>query len=511
MNTSENILQMMNCRKEFPGVVALDDVSFYVRRGEVHGLMGENGAGKSTIMKILAGLLPLDGGEILYDNQPFFPRNPKDALEKGISMIHQELNMIPDMTVEENLFIGREKTASFGVVKKRELYHDALDEIAALGINLNPHEKVKNLSVAQMQMIEIMKATSCNADIIIMDEPTSAITDAEVEKLFEIIALLKKKNKAIIYISHKMDEIFHICDHVTVLRDGKLIDSRPIKAIDEQSLISLMVGRELKDMYVKDAYAKEEPALCETVLEVEGLCCEGVFEDVSFRLKRGEILGVSGLMGAGRTEIMESIFGLRKVTGGRIRIHGKEINVKSPKTAIKNGIAFITEDRKQYGLNLVGSVKTNCSIAYLKKILRGNFVVNSKEEVRVVDGYIDALKIKTPTRETPVNSLSGGNQQKVVIAKWLMGEPDIIIMDEPTRGIDVGAKSEIYKIMDQLVRSGKSIIMISSEMPELIGMSDRIIVVHAGKVKGEFKCEECNQEILLECAIGNKGGQKDEK
>lgn len=506
-NGNEYILQMKNCRKEFPGVLALDDVSIFIKRGEVHALMGENGAGKSTIMKILAGIYSLDKGEIFLDGKPFIAKHPKDALVNGISMIHQELNMLLDMTVEENLFIGRELSGAVGVVKKRQLLKEAKKQIDDLGLDLNPAMQVRELSVAQMQMIEIMKATSVNADIIIMDEPTSAITDREVAKLFEIIRWLKSQNKAVIYITHKMEEVFEIADLVTVLRDGKLIGTKPIGELDQQALISMMVGRELKDMYVKNAPVEGGYDLDEITLEVEGLEREEEFSGISFNLKRGEILGISGLMGAGRTEIMESIFGLRKLKKGKIKVHGKEVTIKNPQQAIKNGLAFISEDRKLYGLNLRGTVKTNLTMAYIKMILRGNFLLDFRKERKLVNKAIDSISIKTPSIETLVSSLSGGNQQKVIVAKWLMGEPDILIMDEPTRGIDVGAKAEIYKIMDFLAKKGKSIIMISSEMPELLGMSDRIVVVHDGQVKGEFMRNECSQESLLECAIGNKGGR----
>lgn len=502
---SAYILEMKHCRKEFPGVVALDDVSLYVKRGEVHALMGENGAGKSTIMKILAGIYTQDKGEILFDGEHFKPKNPKDALHKGISMIHQELNMLLDMTVEENLFIGREETGGAGIVKKRQLLKQAKKQIDSLGLHLDPSTKVRDLSVAQMQMIEIMKATSVDADIIIMDEPTSAITDIEVAKLFEIIHWLKSQDKAIIYITHKMEEVFQIADVVTVLRDGRLIGTKPISELNQQALISMMVGRDLTDMYVKNAEVQGDYNPDEISLEVKDLERENEFSDISFYLKRGEILGISGLMGAGRTEIMESIFGLRKLKKGRIYVHGKEAHIKNPVQAIKNGLAFISEDRKLYGLNLRGSVKTNLTLAYMKMILRGNFVLNFKKERQLVENAIDSISIKTPSMETLISSLSGGNQQKVIVAKWMLGEPDILIMDEPTRGIDVGAKAEIYKIMDQLAKRGKSIIMISSEMPELLGMSDRVVVVHDGRVKGEFMRNECTQESLLECAIGNRG------
>ena len=501
-NSDEYILQMKHCRKEFPGVVALDDVSLYLKRGEVHALMGENGAGKSTIMKILAGIYTLDSGEILFDGKPFVAKSPKDSMEKGISMIHQELNMQQEMTVEENLFMGRELSGPLKVVKTRALKELAQKHFEELGIDMNVKAKISELSVAQMQMVEIVKATSYNSDIIIMDEPTSAITDREVEKLFEIIENLKKQNKAIVYISHKMDEIFKISDRITVIRDGKFIASAPKSEMDNDKLVSLMVGREMKDMYTKDSPQTTEYDENEMRLEVQGLCSDA-FEDVSFNLKKGEILGVYGLMGAGRTEVVETIFGLRKATAGTVKINGQQVKIKSPAQAIAQGIAFVSEDRKLFGLNLVSSVKTNICDVYLEKITKLKYLLNFKSEKNIVDSYISKLRIKTPHRDTIVGTLSGGNQQKVVLSKWMLGEPDIIIMDEPTRGIDIGAKAEIYKIMDQFVKAGKSIIMISSEMPELMGMSDRVIVLHSGKKTGELNRDDFDQEKLLVCALAD--------
>jgi len=359
-----------------------------------------------------------------------------------------------------------------------------------------------SLSVAQMQMVAIVKAIAFDAEVIIMDEPTSAITDREVTQLFEVVEKLKRQDKAIIYISHKMDEIFQIADMITVMRDGCHITTQKTTELSREAVIRLMVGRELSNMYTKDGEAAKDYDSAEIMMEVSGLSKNGEFENISFDLRKGEILGISGLMGDGRTEVMETIFGLRKADAGSIRIKGQKVKIKNPGIAIANGLAFVSEDRKLYGLNLMGSIKSNISMAYLKKVLLGGIVLNFKREKRVVDDLMQQLKVKATSRETIVNNLSGGNQQKVIVAKWLMGEPDIFIMDEPTRGIDVGAKAEIYKIMDTLTKQGKSIIMISSEMPELLGMSDRIIVMHERKITGRFNREECNQELLMTCSVG---------
>ncbi|MCU6735826.1 sugar ABC transporter ATP-binding protein [Diplocloster agilis] len=499
---TDYIVEMKNCRKVFPGVVAVNDVSLSLRRGEVHALIGENGAGKSTIMKILAGILPLDGGEILYEGEPFSPKNPLQVLEKGISMIPQELDLVPDMSVWENIYCGQEKTTKLGVINKKVMIAETQKIFDELGIQISPLSKIYKLSVAQMQMVTIVKAIAFDADVIIMDEPTSAITDREVAHLFEVIAKLKNQQKAIVYISHKMDEIFQIADMITVMRDGCHIVTKKASELTREEVIHHMVGRDLSNMYTKDGARTEEFDPEEVLLEVNGLSKEGQFEDISFDLKRGEILGVSGLMGAGRTEVMETIFGLRKADKGTIRIKGRDVRVKNPGIAIRRGLAFVSEDRKLYGLNLSGTIKTNITMAYLSQILLGRLIIQFKKERFVVDDLMGQLKVKATSRETVVNNLSGGNQQKVIIAKWLMGEPDIFIMDEPTRGIDIGAKAEIYKIMDTLAKRGKSIIMISSEMPELLGMSDRVIVMHEGRITGKFTREECNQEILMTCSVG---------
>ena len=498
---SEYILEIKNCRKEFPGVVALDDVSLYLKRGEIHALVGENGAGKSTIMKILAGIYTKDAGEILFDGKPFAAKKPVEALEKGISMVHQELDLIPDMTVEANVFAGRERTRG-PVVDTKFMTQETKRLMDELGIDLDPKTKVRNLSTAQQQMVAIVRAIAFNADVIIMDEPTSAITDREVEKLFEIIRRLKEQDKAIVYISHKMDEIYALTDRITVLRDGKLIGSLDTRDATPEKLIHMMVGRDLSDMFVKTAPKSEDYDENEVLLSVCDLTRDGEFHDISFDVKRGEVLGFYGLMGAGRTEIMETVFGLRKADEGTVTLKGKRI--KSVSGAIRNGLAFITEDRKRYGLNLIASVKDNITIAYLKKVLRGGCLMNFKEERTVADNLIEKLRIKCASRDVLAGTLSGGNQQKIVIAKWFLGDPDVLIMDEPTRGIDIGAKAEIYKLIDSLAKSGKAVIMISSETPELLGMSDRVIVMHEGTMTGEFTREEVDQNTLMACAIGER-------
>lgn len=499
----EYIVDIRHIHKEFYGVVALEDVSIQIKRGEVHALLGENGAGKSTIMKILAGIYQSDKGEILYDDEPFAPKTPYDARVRGISMIPQELDLMPDLTVADNIFAGNEITDSFGILKRKQMQKRALDLLEKLNLDIKPNAYLRELSLAKWQMIALVKAIAFNSEVIIMDEPTSAITDRETDKLFKVIDDLRKQNRAIIYISHKLDEIFKISDRITVLRDGKLVDTMPTREVTNDQLVHMMVGRKLTDMYIKTVNQTNNPDDAPGMLKVDALSRNNEFSDISFQVKPGEILGIFGLMGAMRTEIMETVFGLRKAHNGTIEVNGKRI--KNIADAIKNGIAFITEDRKLHGLNLIGSVKSNITIVYLKKILKGNLVLNFKKERSLVDKMIQMLRIKVSSREMIVNNLSGGNQQKVVIAKWLMGNPDILIMDEPTRGIDVGSKAEIYRIMNSLTKEGKCIILISSEMPELLGMSDRVIVIHEGRITGEFNRKECNQDKLMACAVGGIG------
>lgn len=497
MGQYEYILHMKDISKSFPGVAALNRVSLQVKAGEVHALMGENGAGKSTLMKILAGIEKPDSGEIWLKGEKVNFAQPLDALQKGISMIHQELNSIPDMTIAENLFVGREPCRKFGVVNTKEMKANTKALFQSIGMDIDPGRKLHTLTVAEMQMVEILKAVSYNADIIIMDEPTSAITDREVEKLFEIIRSLTKQGKAIIYISHKMNEIFRVCDTITVMRDGAYITTKPAAELDQQQLISYMVGRDLSNMYVKEAVEQGEK-----VLEVRGLSSPNKFEKISFSVRRGEILGIAGLMGAGRSELVETIFGANPASEGEIWVRGEKATIKSPIDAIAKGIALVTEDRKLTGLNLMFSVKNNITLAGLNRFTRFGQLLKFQEERKAADRQMQALNVKATNRNTIVGTLSGGNQQKVVLAKWLLCDPDILILDEPTRGIDIGAKAEIYRIINGLAKEGKAIVMISSEMPELLGMSDRIIVLHEGRMTGEFSKEEFHQERIMACAAG---------
>lgn len=499
---SEYLLEIKNVRKEFPGVVALNDVSLFLKRGEIHALVGENGAGKSTLMKILAGIYTLDKGEILYDGKPFVAKKPVDALEKGIAMVHQELDLIPEMTVEENVFAGREQSKGL-VIDRQGMENKTRKLMEGLGIDISPKTKIKELSTAQQQMVAITRALAFDAEIIIMDEPTSAITDREVEQLFKIIRKLKKQKKAIVYISHKMDEIYALTDQITVFRDGSLIGTVSTSNTTPEKLINMMVGRKLDDVYIKTSEKTSAYNENEVLLQVNNLTRENEFYNINFNVKRGEILGFFGLMGAGRTEVMDTIFGLRRPDKGTVTFKGKSMG--SVKEAIGSGMAYITEDRKISGLNLIGSVKDNISIAYMNLITKGKFLINFTKEKEICDDLINKIRIKCSSRDTLVGNLSGGNQQKIVIAKWFMGNPDLIIMDEPTRGIDIGAKAEIYKLMDMLAKSGKSIIMISSETPELFGMSDRVIVMHEGYQTGEFSCDELDQDTLMAYAIGEGG------
>jgi len=495
---SDYILQMKGIKKRFSGVIALSGANLMVKRGTVHALVGENGAGKSTLMKVLIGLYHADEGEIIFNDKHVNISSIHQALNLGISMIHQELSSIMDMRICDNVFLGREPEIKVkGFINDGKLIKNTADLFESLGIKgISPKEKMSNLSVARLQMVEIAKAVSYNSDLIIMDEPTSAISEAEVEMLFNIISSLKKKNIAIIYISHKMDEIYKITDEITVLRDGEYIGTKPTSEMTRDMLYTMMINRDLKNYFVK---SKREIGN-EIALEVRNLSCKGVFDDISFNVKKGEILGIAGLMGAGRTEIVESIFGLRKTNAGEIYKSGEKITINNVADAIKNKLSLATEDRKQFGLFLELPVKQNVSICYLSEICNKLLLVKKNKEIQKVTDIISALRVKTPSLAQFVKNLSGGNQQKVVLSKWLLTSPDILILDEPTRGIDVGAKTEIYNIMDNLTKQGKAIIMISSEMPEILGVSDRIIVVRGGKITGEFAVEEATQEKIIKCA-----------
>ncbi len=490
----EVLLRMTGISKAFPGVQALDDVHLDAGAGSVHALMGENGAGKSTLMKVLAGIYRADSGRIELDGQEVHVPDSATALRLGIAMIHQELSPVPAMMVAENIYLGREPVNRFGLVDKKRMIADAQAVFDKWQIDVNPRRVMKTLSVAQMQMVEIAKAISTDARLIIMDEPTSAITEREVEHLHRMIRSLRESGVAIIYITHKMDEVFKIADTVTVFRDGKHVATLPAAELDRQKLITLMVGRELTHLF-----PKEEVAIGEVVMSVRGLTRHGVIDDITFDLRRGEILGLAGLMGAGRTEVLEAIFGVTKVDAGEIMIRGESVTIKSPADAIEAGMGLLTEDRKLTGIMGALSVRDNMTIANLNRFSPGGILRKRQMEAACV-AQRDALAIKTPSLSQLIKNLSGGNQQKVLVSRWLLTLPDVLMIDEPTRGIDVGAKSEIHRLMSGLAKEGKAILMVSSEMPEILGMSDRVLVMAGGRITAEFSRAEVTQEKVLEAA-----------
>lgn len=493
------LLQMKRISKSFPGVNALTNVQLDLHYGEVLALVGENGAGKSTLMKILTGIYEKDEGEIIFEGKPISPKNTKEAQELGISIIHQELNLMQDLTIAQNIFIGREPTTGFNFfLKEKELNERASKLFESLNINLNPETKISKLTVAKQQMVEIAKALSFNAKILIMDEPTAALTESEIETLFNIIRRLKENGVGIIYISHRMEELKVISERITVLRDGQYIDTLQTDKTDINEVVSLMVGRELfieskKRQIQEDSVNK---------LEVRNLTNHYV-KDINFELKKGEILGFAGLVGAGRTEVARAIFGADPIQRGEIYIDGKKVTIKQPSDAVKAGIGYLSEDRKRFGLMVNMNVSENIFISSINKYLKGPFV---KESIikKISEEYKEKLDIRTPSIFQKVNHLSGGNQQKIVIAKWLLRDSDILIFDEPTRGIDVGAKGEIYELLDQLAAEGKSIIMISSELPEILRMSHRIIVMCEGRITGELTSKEATQEKIMNYATTTK-------
>ncbi len=491
----EYLLSMTDISKQFPGVRALDKVRLKVRKGTVHALVGENGAGKSTLMKCLVGMYTPDSGTIIFKGEKIKVPNTHYALSRGISMIHQELNPIPHMTIAENIFLGRETRTWYGLVDMKKMNQRTKELLARLGIRLDPDTKMVDLSIANTQLIEIAKAVSYDSDLIIMDEPTSAITEAEVRVLFKTIRSLKEQGRSIIYITHKMDEVFEITDEITVFRDGKYISTDPTNTLTRDLLIQKMVGRELAEMF-----HKEQADIGETVLEVRGLTGHR-FRNVSFDVRRGEIFGVAGLMGAGRTELLEAVFGVTRPDSGEIFINGRKVDIRSPADAIRLGLALLTEDRKLTGLYINAMVRDNMVIANMKQYMRGVFI-DSRKINSDCEKMRDQLRIKTPSLKQIIKYLSGGNQQKVLISRWLLTEPSILILDEPTRGIDVGAKAEVHRLMTELTRQGKTIIMISSEMPEILGMSDRIMVMHEGDKVGELSRAEATQEKILHLATG---------
>lgn len=493
----EPLLKMEHISKSFPGVKALSDVQVDLQSGEVLALVGENGAGKSTLMKILTGIYQKDEGTITLEGKEINVTSPKHAQELGISIIHQELNLMKDLTVAENIFIGREPKGALNLlVDDKKLNNQAKELFEKLNIDLDPKTKVQNLTVAKQQMVEIAKALSFNSKILIMDEPTTALTEIEIEALFEIISSLREKGVGIIYISHRMDELKRITDRITIMRDGTYIDTLITAETEMSKVIQLMVGRHV--------YIESKPNIAEgekeTVLQMKNISTKALLKDVSFELKKGEILGFAGLMGAGRTEVARVLFGADPATTGTINLHGNEVKITSPAAAVKHGIGYLSEDRKQFGLLVNMDVKSNIALATIKDYQsKGMFVSDSKIK-KIAVKYVDQLKIKTPSVDQQIRLLSGGNQQKVVIAKWLQRDCDILIFDEPTRGIDVGAKGEIYKLLDELAASGKSIIMISSELPEILRMSHRIVVMAEGKITGVLSSEEATQEKIMEYA-----------
>ncbi len=488
------VLEMRHIRKTFPGVVALDDVDFDLRRGEVHILLGENGAGKSTLMKILSGAYHKSAGQIVFDGEDVEIRNPKHAQSLGISTIYQEFNLIPHLSAGENIFLGREPRR-FGLIDQRAIFQEATRTLNGLGLNLDPHKLIKELKVAEQQMIEVAKALSLDARILIMDEPTAALTEHEIKELFANIRSLRDKGVSIVYISHRMEELFEIGDRVTVLRDGRTVGTYDVRETSKAELIRLMVNRELTELF-----PKERAELGPEVLRVEELNTHAGLKDISFSLRKGEVLGIAGLLGAGRTELARAIFGLDKIASGTISINGLPQRIGSPRAAINSGIGFLTEDRKSQGLVLPLSVKENLCLASVDKFSRWG-LMNAQEEQQAADRYVKDLRIKTPSLDQKVVYLSGGNQQKVVLSKWLCCKSEIFIFDEPTRGVDVGAKAEIYQLMNKLTASGVAIIMISSEMLEVLGMSDRILVMRGGRITGEFSAEEATSERILQCAL----------
>ena len=492
----EVILRMQGIRKTFPGVVALDNVNLDVRSGTVHSLMGENGAGKSTLMKCLIGMYTPDEGTVELAGDIVRFKDTKDGLEHGISMIHQELSPVPEMMVAENIWLGREPRGRLGLLSPAAMFRKTRELFDEWKINIDPKARMKDLTVSKQQMVEIAKAISYDAKIIIMDEPTSAIPEREVAHLHGMIKRLTDFGVAIIYITHKMDEVFRISDDITVFRDGKHVGSYPAKELDRDKLIKLMVGRELTDLF-----PKEEAEIGDVVLSVQGLNRGTVVKDVSFELHRGEILGLAGLMGAGRTEVLETIFGIEKADSGEVVLNGKTLKIKQPSDAIRAGMALLTEDRKLNGIMGVLSVRDNITTAALPRysprgVLRVGEMRKDSEDQR------EKLRIKTPSLNQLIKNLSGGNQQKALISRWLLTVPDVLMIDEPTRGIDVGAKSEIHRLMSMLAQEGKAIIMVSSELPEVLGMSDRILVMHEGRISGELSREEANQESVMHLATG---------
>lgn len=493
--SEQYLLEMKNICKYFPSVKALEEVDFSLKAGEVHALLGENGAGKSTLIKVLGGIYIAEKGEIFIEGQKVNIDGVVPARDAGISIVHQELVLVPYMTVAENIFLGREPGSKFNI-NRQKMSEDAQKLLDTYEMGINADTLVEKLTIAQKQMVEIVKAISFNSKILVLDEPTSSISDKEVNFLFDTIRNLTKQGVGVIYISHKMSELQEICDRVTVMRDGQAVGTKVVKETTNDELISMMVGRELKQYYTRDFVEDDD---LEVVLKCEHISDGKMSKDASFELKKGEIIGFAGLVGAGRSETMKAIFGLSAERKGDIYVKGEKVNIKSPIDALKCGIALVPESRKDEGLYSVQSVRFNSTIEVLSEFIK-NLRVNTKREEEITQEYIDKMSTKTPSQEQIIGNLSGGNQQKVMIGRWLATNPDILILDEPTRGVDVGAKAEIYSIMNDLAKSGVSIIMISSEMPEIINMSDRIYVMAEGVVKGCIDHREVTQEKIMQLA-----------
>ena len=499
MSENQTYLHMQGISKAFPGVQALNSVDFSVDHGEIHALVGENGAGKSTLMKILTGALTSDSGQISLDDQEVQIKNPGDAQGLGISMIHQELSLIPYLTVGQNIFLGREPRARVGAfIDWPELYQQAQVLLDRLNVNVDSRASVQDLSIAQRQMVEVAKALSFNADLIAMDEPTSSLTDRETEILFQVMDSFKEQGISIIFISHRLEEVFEIADRITVLRDGEAIGTAPVADLNVDQVVKMMVGRELGELYPKDDIEQ-----LGVVLEASDLEDGRELRPVSVTLKRGEILGIAGLAGAGRTALAETLFGVRSAVKGQIKIGGKPVRIQHPGQAIRLGLGFVPEDRKLQGLFMNMAVRENVVISALPEVSRFSFVNFSQAE-KLAREYIEKLKIRTPSVKQLVRNLSGGNQQKVIIARWLTLNPHILILDEPTRGIDIGTKAEIHALMNQLAKQGVAVMMVSSDLPEVLGVSDRILVMRAGRIVAEFTRQEATQDNIMHAATAGR-------